>query len=146
MAKPCSACKIPKELSEFHKDKQRKDGLNPRCKACSKTRNAKLYKENKEHINKINAKYRKTKAGKESFKKTKNKQIEKYPNADKARREFRVQVNNGNIRNPGYCSKCPSAKNIQGHHDDYSKPLDVRWLCIKCHRLWHKTNTPLNRK
>lgn len=34
------------------------------------------------------------------------------------------------------CIKCGDPKS-QGHHHDYSKPLDVTWLCFKCHRLEH---------
>ena len=33
------------------------------------------------------------------------------------------------------CEVC-GAK-AQAHHDDYSKPLDVRWLCFKHHREHH---------
>lgn len=34
------------------------------------------------------------------------------------------------------CQVCGEEK-TQAHHDDYKKPLDVRWLCIKHHNEWH---------
>lgn len=34
---------------------------------------------------------------------------------------------------PESCERCGSVENIHGHHDDYSQPFRVRWLCISCH-------------
>lgn len=31
---------------------------------------------------------------------------------------------------------------INAHHDDYSKPLEVRWLCRSHHMRWHAENGP----
>jgi len=35
------------------------------------------------------------------------------------------------------CEVCGETKNVHAHHDDYSKPLEVRWLCPKHHRALH---------
>lgn len=35
------------------------------------------------------------------------------------------------------CKECGEI-NVQGHHEDYNKPLDLTWLCEKHHRLLHK--------
>ena len=37
----------------------------------------------------------------------------------------------------GLCEVCGSPK-VQAHHDDYSKPLEVRWLCVRHHRLLNR--------
>lgn len=34
------------------------------------------------------------------------------------------------------CEMCGAAE-VQAHHDDYTKPLDVAWLCVRCHHRHH---------
>jgi len=37
------------------------------------------------------------------------------------------------------CQICQAAR-AQAHHDDYDRPLDVRWLCHVHHKAWHAAN------
>jgi hypothetical protein len=36
------------------------------------------------------------------------------------------------------CERCGAVERVQAHHDDYSKPLAVRWLCAVHHRERHR--------
>src|SRR4030095_15298421 len=57
-----------------------------------------------------------------------------------ARLIFRKAYRDGLIYRPTKCFKCNSEycfEKFQAHHEDYSKPLEVIWLCTSCHRLYH---------
>jgi|SRR6185312_13678459 len=67
-----------------------------------------------------------------------------------ARRAVRREIMAGRLVRPSTCSKCGAtpeapkgtARAIHAHHHDYSRPLDVEWICAKCHRA----ETPLPEK
>jgi len=40
----------------------------------------------------------------------------------------------------GCCEVCGATERIQAHHDDYSKPLEVRWLCPAHHAAERRTD------
>lgn len=67
----------------------------------------------------------------------------KYPEKHSARSKLNHEVRSGRMIRPDFCSECGQCGIIHGHHDDYSKPLDVRWLCFPHHREWHKKNPEL---
>ena len=64
----------------------------------------------------------------------------------RARYALNRAVKSGAITRPSHCEQCGQIEelnhrgqtNIHGHHDDYAKPLEVRWLCRKCHVAHHR--------
>jgi hypothetical protein len=65
--------------------------------------------------------------------KMKAQNIERYPEKYKARTIFSRAIRHGKIQRPSECSLCGLSCTPEGHHHDYSKPLDVIWLCKNCH-------------
>ena len=63
---------------------------------------------------------------------------EKLPNKNKAHAAVAKAIREGKlVRLP--CEKCGNRKSL-AHHTDYSKQLEVMWLCAMCHREWHREN------
>ena len=56
-----------------------------------------------------------------------------------AYRAVRNALRDGRLTPPAECSGCGSVPRgkLDPHHDDYSKPLAVRWLCHPCHVKHH---------
>jgi hypothetical protein len=46
-------------------------------------------------------------------------------------------IRRGKIMRPNRCEKCKKECTPDGHHLDYSKPLEVQWLCKICHMKGH---------
>ena len=62
-------------------------------------------------------------------------------------------IKKGVVVRKTHCEKCgcvgefeDGRTKIQAHHSDYNKPIDVVWLCQKCHHEWHKENKAVERK
>ena len=56
--KVCSKCNEAKPLEAFNKDKAKKDGRRPNCKACRKVQTAAYYKAHREALRERDAAYR----------------------------------------------------------------------------------------
>jgi len=63
--------------------------------------------------------------------------------AVRARKAVEYAVRSGKLKRQ-LCEKC--GKSAQAHHDDYEKPLDVRWLCPVHHAVIHYPYVFDNRK
>lgn len=59
------------------------------------------------------------------------------PAKARAREITKAAIKRGDlVKQP--CADCGAAGPVDSHHHDYSKPLEVTWLCKPCHRKRHK--------
>ena len=115
--KRCSRCKKLLLLGEFGKDARAKDKLYGRCRNCARLVNKEWRSKNKERY------YRSV-----------LKSIKKYPDKQRARELVYKAVRNGAVKKElCFCG----SDYVHAHHQDYSKPLIVIWLCPRHHKPEH---------
>jgi hypothetical protein len=140
--KRCAKCRQFLPEAAFWRDRSNSDGLVSRCRDCKRAArtpegNRKYYARHREAERaRHRARHRRDKAGKK-----------RPPSADpfkkRARKKLKYAVASGKIQKPSTCSQCGSTtERIDGHHTDYSKPLDVQWLCTICHGLTYRRPVP----
>ena len=114
----CSFCKEEKDASFFHKDSTAKTGCSSYCKSCKK---------NKDQIYTKNTLYTTRKVQKAEYRK-------KFPERKYAHLQVYYALKKGTLSKQP-CFMC--GEKAEAHHPDYSRPLDVVWLCSPHHRQAH---------
>ena len=147
--KTCFKCLEEKPLEAFYKHSEMADGHLGKCKECTKSDVAKRAIEKWEYIraydrmrssqpDRVAAKkeYLKTDAGKFAKSKANFNWAQNHPDRRKASHIV------GNALRRGLLKKTPclvcGVENVEGHHPDYSRPMDVVWLCTPHHKEVHK--------
>lgn len=142
MTKVCRKCGKEKAGEDFY------SGWT--CKECIKAYQRKRREEKLDEVREYDRKrsnlphrvrarkeYQKTEAGRIAGAKAKRKWQEQNPERKAAHTILGNRLRSGEITKPDRCGECGKKTRIHGHHDDYSKPLDVKWVCGKCHKNIH---------
>jgi len=130
--KTCYTCKENKPLTDFYANECMKDGRINKCKECAKNSSRENYSANRTAKRAYDRRRDKTperRAKKYEYGRVSR---EKYPEKYLAYSRVFEAVKRGTlVRTP--CIHC-RAEGVEAHHDDYSRPLDVKWVCGRCHR------------
>lgn len=59
----------------------------------------------------------------------------------RARKKLAYAVSAGHVKRADTCERCGAVGPTEGHHHDYDKPLEVEWLCSRCHGETRRTET-----
>lgn len=135
MGKLCSVCGAEKNLGAFQKRAASHDGVTAACRECLRKRDAARYKKERDYRMDRHREYMQTPAGKRAHKKA----AARWRSENKLKRAAHLLLASAlksGIVVKAPCERCGSTR-VHAHHEDYSRPLDVMWLCAKHHREVH---------
>ncbi len=138
-SKTCFKCEEYKPLSEFYTHPEMGDGHLNKCKECTRVdvqinRAARV-----EYYRQQDAKRSQHPERKRGAAERSNTYRKENPDKVVAHRELWRALSRGDITRPQECSACGGEHPwIHGHHMDYSRPLDVVWVCPPCHSVIHR--------
>lgn len=125
-SKRCGRCRQTKSSKAFNLDAAYSDGLGFYCRECAREKRAGRY-----------VLYnREWSARHPGYAMNSVRWISKNPEKRQAHLIIKRAIKSGRLKRLP-CEKCNNGKS-EAHHDDYSKPLDVRWLCRKHHAEHHR--------
>lgn len=123
---------------------------NWRCKVNVNLCGSKFYQSGCLHIlyRKLNRERAKkwAKLNKEKKRRLRARWNSKHRNKCNAHQAIRRAILSGKLQRPAICEKCQIKTIVEAHHMDYSKPLDVKWLCKHCHVQADKERKALTKK
>jgi hypothetical protein len=135
-SKQCRICGEVKPLTEFTHKHDTRDGLCLCCKSCDLARTRIWRFANSEKFRISQRTSRQTPEGRIRTSRNSAAYRTRYPDKDHAGSRVRYAIKTGRlVRRP--CLFCGSPE-TEAHHDDYSKPLNIEWLCQKHHREVHR--------
>lgn len=133
--KTCFKCSRKLSRSEFYAHPNMADGLLGKCKECTKADVARNYRENRNKRSEYEKQRSRTPGRRAAMLVYQSRRRAKNPDKYKARTALNNAVRGGRIKKMP-CLVCGSLLS-EGHHEDYSRPLEVTWLCFKHHREEH---------
>lgn len=135
MEKLCRNCGEEKPLTEFYKHAQMADGYLNICRQCVRER-VRSHRRNNESVREYDRYRAQLPHRKEARRKITERWASENPTRDKAHIAVNNAVRDGRLKKEP-CFFCSKPDGLEAHHKDYSKPMDVIWLCRKCHRRLH---------
>lgn len=136
MSKTCFKCGEEKPLDEFYRHPQMGDGHLNKCKDCTKkdVRHHRL--DNPEKVRAYDRARSRLPHRVSQRRELYEREWDRHPDRMKARNAVSNAVRDGKLEKRP-CAFCEATEGLEAHHHDYTKPLEVTWLCRPCHRRFH---------